>query len=65
MQSWRSEAFLQTKARALQERTRDELYNLAKELDIQGRSKMSKDELLQAIHRAGSRKVANHGHVAG
>ena len=50
---------------ALQERTRDELYNLAKELDIQGRSKMSKDDLLQALHRAGSRKVAQHGYVAG
>ena len=49
---------------ALQERTRDELYNLAKELDIKGRSKMSKDELRQAIHRVGSRKVANYGSVA-
>ena len=38
---------------ALAERSRDELYNLAKELDIKGRSKMSKDELSQAIHRAG------------
>ena len=44
---------------ALQERSRDELYNLAKELDIKGRSKMSKDELRQAIHRAGSSKVAS------
>ena len=49
---------------ALWERTRDELYNLAKELDIKGRSKMSKDGLLQAIHRAGSRQVTNHEHVA-
>lgn len=49
---------------ALWERTRDELYNLAKELDIKGRSKMSKDGLLQAIHRAGSRQVTNHAHVA-
>ena len=39
---------------ALQERTRDELYNLAKELDIKGRSKMSKDELSKAMHRIGS-----------
>jgi hypothetical protein len=38
---------------ALEERSRDELYNLAKELDIKGRSKMSKDELSKAIHRAG------------
>jgi hypothetical protein len=46
-------------ATALEERTRDELYNLAKECDIKGRSKMSKDELCQAIHRAGSRQVAD------
>ena len=37
----------------LEERSRDELYNLAKELDIKGRSKMSKDELSKAIHRVG------------
>ena len=49
---------------ALQERTRDELYNLAKELDIKGRSRMSKNELRQAIHRAGSRKVAHGRYVA-
>ena len=49
---------------ALAERTRDELYNLAKELDIKGRSKMSKDELSRAIHRAGSRKIASYGGVA-
>jgi Rho termination factor, N-terminal domain len=46
---------------ALEERTRDELYNLAKELDIKGRSKMSKDELSKAIHRAGGRKVSHGG----
>jgi hypothetical protein len=46
---------------ALAERSRDELYNLAKELDIKGRSKMSKDELGQAIRRAGNRRVASHG----
>src|SRR5262245_974108 len=46
---------------ALEERTRDELYNLAKELDIKGRSKMSKSELSQAIHRAGGRKVSHDG----
>ena len=33
----------------LEERTRDELYNRAKELDVEGRSEMSKDELVQAI----------------
>ena len=48
---------------ALEERMRDELYNLAKDLDIKGRSKMSKDELSKAIHRAGGRKVS-HGSVA-
>ena len=46
---------------ALEERTRDELYNLAKELDIKGRSKMSKGELSKAIHRAGGRKVSHGG----
>ena len=49
---------------ALEERTRDELYNLAKELDIKGRSKMSKEELSKAIHREGSRKRATHGRLA-
>ena len=49
---------------ALEERSRDELYNLAKELDIKGRSKMSKAELSQAIHRAGSRKVARRAGAA-
>ena len=48
----------------LEERSRDELYNLAKELDIKGRSKMSKGELSKAIHRAGGRKIASHGGVA-
>lgn len=33
----------------LEERTRDELYNRARELDISGRSSMSKDELVDAI----------------
>lgn len=33
----------------LADRTKDELYNRAQELDIQGRSKMSKDELVEAI----------------
>ena len=33
----------------LEERTREELYTLAKELDVGGRSKMSKGELARAI----------------
>jgi len=36
----------------LQERSRDELYNLAKELGVQGRSRMPKADLVRAI-RAG------------
>jgi len=38
--------------RSLEKRTRDELYNRAKELDIGGRSKLSKGELVQAIRKA-------------
>ena len=34
------------------ERSRDELYNRARELGIAGRGKMSKDELVRAIERA-------------
>jgi plasmid stabilization system protein ParE len=34
---------------SLDERTRDALYNRAQELDIEGRSDMSKDELVRAI----------------
>jgi plasmid stabilization system protein ParE len=49
---------------ALEERSRDELYNLAQELDIKGRSKMSKDELSQAIPRAGGRTVASRAGAA-
>jgi plasmid stabilization system protein ParE len=37
--------------RGYDERTRDELYNLAKERDIEGRSNMSKAELIQALRR--------------
>ena len=33
----------------LETRTRDELYNRAKELDISGRSSMDKAELIEAI----------------
>jgi hypothetical protein len=39
--------------RSLEGRTRDELYNRAKEMNIEGRSKMSKDELVQAIRGKG------------
>src|SRR5262245_8280378 len=49
---------------ALEERSRDELYNLAQELDIKGRSKMRKDELGHAIRRAGGRKSASGDGVA-
>ncbi len=34
---------------SLEERTKSELYNLAQELDISGRSKMSKPQLIKAI----------------
>ncbi len=34
---------------ALESRTKQELYNRAQELEIEGRSKMSKDELVRAI----------------
>ena len=37
---------------ALEERTRDELYNRAKELDIEGRGEMTKSELVDAIRAA-------------
>lgn len=36
----------------LEERTKEELYNRAEELDVDGRSKMSKDELVSAIRDA-------------
>jgi len=35
--------------RGLEERSRDELYNRAKQLKIQGRSKMTKAELVEAV----------------
>lgn len=35
----------------LEDRSRDELYNRARELQIEGRSKMTKDQLLEAIRR--------------
>jgi hypothetical protein len=39
--------------RPLDTMTRDELYELARELDIPGRSKMKKTELRAALSRAG------------
>jgi hypothetical protein len=38
--------------RSLDERSKQELYNRAKQLDIEGRSKMKKQELVQAIRKA-------------
>ncbi|RUO50638.1 addiction module toxin RelE [Pseudidiomarina aquimaris] len=38
----------------LEDRTNQELYNRAKELDIENRSEMSKDELIAAIREANS-----------
>ena len=35
----------------LAERSRDELYNLAKERDIRGRSEMTKSELIDALRQ--------------
>jgi len=35
--------------RGYEARTRDELYNLAREREIEGRSNMSKDELIRAL----------------
>lgn len=39
--------------RPLDSMTRDELYELARDLDIAGRSKMKKPELRDAVSRAG------------
>jgi hypothetical protein len=36
----------------LEERTRDELYNRAKQLHIEGRSRMTKGDLIRAIQTA-------------
>jgi hypothetical protein len=38
---------------ALEDRSRRQLYELAKQRDIQGRSKMGKSELIRALRRAG------------
>lgn len=37
---------------SLSERTRDELYNIARDMEIEGRSKMKKDDLVRAIRKA-------------
>ena len=37
--------------RGLEARSKRELYNRAKELDVEGRSQMTKDELVDAIRR--------------
>lgn len=37
--------------RSLEDRTKEELYNRAKDLDISGRSKMKKQELIKAIRK--------------
>ncbi len=40
--------------RPLEERTRDEVYNMAADLEIKGRSKMTKSELVEAVrHKRG------------
>lgn len=39
--------------RALEMRSRDEVYNRAKELHIRGRSRMSKAELVEAVRHTG------------
>lgn len=36
---------------SLEDRTKQELYNRAREMDIEGRSRMDKDELVRAIRR--------------
>ena len=40
------------KAEKYEERTKDELYKKAKEVGIEGRSKMSKDELIKALRNS-------------
>ena len=37
------------KAKSYEDRTKDELYQLAKKIGISGRSKMNKEELIDAI----------------
>lgn len=38
-------------SRPYEERTRGQLYELARELEIEGRSKMEKDQLIHAIRK--------------
>ena len=38
--------------RSLEDRSKQELYNRAKQLDVEGRSKMDKSELVRAIRKA-------------
>src|SRR5688572_26091217 len=40
---------------AIEDRTRDEVYNLARELNVKGRSNMTKAELVEAVRPAGGR----------
>ncbi len=37
--------------RGYESRSRDELYNIAKEKDVEGRSRMNKEELIRAIRK--------------
>lgn len=46
-------AAAKTSARASKDSSKAELYEIAQELDIDGRSKMTKDQLLKAIRQAG------------
>ena len=41
--------------RSLEERSRDEIYNRAKEMKIRGRSKMTKSELVEAVRHGRGR----------
>lgn len=41
----------------LEERTKDELYNIAKKSNIDGRSKMSKSDLVKALRKKGKQKT--------
>ena len=40
--------------------TKEHLYEQAKKLDISGRSKMTKDELIDALEKESSRKTSEH-----
>ena len=44
----------------LDERTRDEVYNLATELNVRGRSSMTKSELVEAVRPRRSRQRPHH-----